>query len=592
MILAIIGKNPIKSLEKIDSKKTGAGQYGTARWATRKEMMDSFICVNYTPKDWRENKNRPKIQGTILAQEKTKKKSIALVDIKDNHTLVVASAGSGKTTCLLYPNIELCLSSGMSFLSLDTKGDIFRNYGTIAKKYYNYDISVINLRDPMASDSFNMLTLVNHYMDLYKKENKLSYKAKSEKYAKIISKIIIDSSGVTNYGQNSYFYDSAEGIITAVILLVAEFGEKEERHIVTVYKLILELLEPSEIKDKTYFNIIMDKLPDEHKSKWYAGSALSNPPETMRNVMSTTLSKISKFLDTELEQILCFDNCINIENFCNKKSAFFIVLPEEDNTKYFLVSLIVQQLYREILVLADEMGGKLKNRIMFYLDEFGTIPKIENVEMMFSAIRSRNVSIFAIIQSFGQLEKTYGKESSEIILDNCQNSIFSGFTPTSKTADRVSKILGNQTILSGRISSSGEIGRNGNNRSYEMISRPLMTPDELRRLPKFNFIVICMGKYPIKTVLSLYFDWGITFEKPYKSKENRERIIMYGNRNRLNYNINLQYCMEDLDIKESETAESFENEKTEREKNKNKKESELSISIPLKILSDKKIKFK
>lgn len=89
-------------------------------------------------------------------------------------------------------------------------------------------------------------------------------------------------------------------------------------------------------------------------------------------------------------------------------------------SKYFLISLIVQQLYREILTIADGNDGKLKNRVMFYLDEIGTIPKIESLEMMFSAGRSRRISIVAIIQSIAQLEKNYGKEGASIITDNCQ----------------------------------------------------------------------------------------------------------------------------------------------------------------------------
>lgn len=111
--------------------------------------------------------------------------------------------------------------------------------------------------------------------------------------------------------------------------------------------------------------------------------------------------------------------------------AVFLVMPEEDNTKYFIISLILQQLYREILVVADENGGKLDNRVVFYWDEVGTIPKIESAEMMFSASRSRRVSIVPMIQSFAQLNKNYGKEGAEIIIDNCQDTIFGGFAPNS-----------------------------------------------------------------------------------------------------------------------------------------------------------------
>lgn len=125
---------------------------------------------------------------------------------------------------------------------------------------------------------------------------------------------------------------------------------------------------------------------------------------------------------TYLSLFLCFDTAIDAEKFCNTKSALFLIMPEEDNTKYFLISLIVQQLYREMLAIADETNGKLKNRVMFYLDEIGTIPKIDSAEMMFSAGRSRRISIVAIIQSKAQLEKNYGKEGAEIIWDNCQRA--------------------------------------------------------------------------------------------------------------------------------------------------------------------------
>ena len=86
--------------------------------------------------------------------------------------------------------------------------------------------------------------------------------------------------------------------------------------------------------------------------------------------------------------------------------------------------------------LADENGGKLKNRVMFYCDELGTLPTIESVELIFSASRSHRLSMIPIIQSFGQLEKNYGKEGSEIIEDNCQDTILGGFVPNSPNSRR------------------------------------------------------------------------------------------------------------------------------------------------------------
>ncbi|OPX91265.1 MAG: Type IV secretory system Conjugative DNA transfer [Pelotomaculum sp. PtaB.Bin104] len=345
-----------------------------------------------------------------------------------------------------------------------------------------------------------MLHLVNKYMDAYLADpGSLSLKARAEKYAKITAKTIVYSSGMDagNYGQNAFFYDAAEGLLTSVILLIAEYCPPPKRHIISVFKLIQDLLAPSGVKGKNQFQLLIDKLPPEHKARWFAGAALNTAEQAMQSVLSTALSRLNAFLNSELEQILCFDTAIDAEKFCNTKSALFLVMPEEDTTKYFLISLIVQQLYREILSVADEQGGKLKNRVMMYLDEIGTIPKIESAEMIFSASRSRRVSIVAIIQSFAQLEKNYGKEGAAIIVDNCQDTIFGGFAPNSESAEILSKALGNKTVLSGSVSR----GKNDPSQSLQMIQRPLMTPDELKSMPKGHFIVSKTGNCPMKTRL-------------------------------------------------------------------------------------------
>ena len=254
--------------------------------------------------------------------------------------------------------------------------------------------------------------------------------------------------------------------------------------------------------------------------------------------MSTALSRLNAFLDSEMEQILCFDTAIDAESFCANKSALFLVMPEEDNTKYFMVSLIVQQLYREILAVADEQGGKLKNRVMFYLDEFGTIPKIESAEMMFSASRSRRLSIVAIIQSFAQLTKNYGKEGGEIIVDNTQVTVFGGFAPNSESAEILSKSLGTKTVQSGSVS----MGKDQPSQSLQMMERALMTPDELKSLPKGTFIVTKTGFFPMQVHLKLFFEWGIQFDKdPYVVPEQRNRAVAYADKKQLEKAIREKY---------------------------------------------------
>ncbi len=280
----------------------------------------------------------------------------------------------------------------------------------------------------------------------------------------------------------------------------------------------------------------MEKLPDEHKAKWLAGSALFAADQAMMSIISTALSRLNSFIDSELEQILCFGTALDAEKFCNEKSAIFIVLSEEDVSKYFMVSLIIQQLYREILVIADENGGKLKNRVMFFCDEFGSFPKIEGAEAMFSASRSRRISIVAIIQSFAQLDKNYGREGQEIITDNTQLTIFGGFAPNSQSAEVLSKALGEQTVLSGSVSH----GRD-RSQSLQMIGRPLMTPDELKSMPKGQFIVMKTGTHPMISPLKLYFKWGIEFEEPYILEDKGSRKVTYMSKDSLMREVEIKY---------------------------------------------------
>lgn len=544
----------------IKAKTVGHGQHGTARWATKREIRRTYLHIPFEPQLWRKGERLPKEQGIVVGcqtdhhlpynffrvvrnlvvcrMRKHPGKPLpkpstttALVDAGDVHAIMIGAAGVGKTAYWLYPCLEYAMASGMSFLSTDTKGDVVRNYGRIAQECYGYQVGVIDLRNPTRSDGFNLLHLVNKYMDAYREHpDTLLFKAKAERYAKIISKTII-TAGMDgqNFGQNQFFYDAAEGLLTATILLVAEFCPPPERHIVSVFKIIQELMAPSQTKGQTQFQVLLSLLPETHKAKWFAGAATSTADQAMASVMSTTLARLNAFLDSEMEQLLCFDTAVDAETFCKEKSALFLVMPEEDPNKFFMVSLIIQQLYREILSVADENGGKLPNRAVFYCDEYGTLPKIESAEMMFSASRSRRLSIVPIIQSIGQLEKNYGKEGAEIIVDNTQVTIFGGFAPNSETAQVMSKSLGSRTVQSGSVSK----GKDNGSQSLQMIERPLMTADELKSMPKGQFIVMKTGAHPMKVKLKLFFQWGISFGAPHTVPDKGNRPVAYAGKNTL-----------------------------------------------------------
>ena len=521
------------SLDSIKSKTVGDGQHGTARWATQGEIKKTFRSVPFQTALWRKGERLPGAQGLVLGCTGKKGQLTALVDSDDIHCLMIGASGVGKTAFFLYPNLEYACASGMSFFASDTKGDLARNYGAIARDCYGYQVAVVDLRNPTRSDGYNLLTLINHYMDACRRDPAdLAARAKAEKYAKILSKTVINPDE-ENFAQNQYFYDAAEGVLTAVILLLAEYlppkrihGElRERRHIVSVFKLVQELLAPSILPGKNEFQLLMDRLPEEHKAKWFSGSALTAAEQSMASVMSTVLSRLNTFLDSELEQVLCFDSTIDAESFAAKKSAIFLILPEEDQTKNFMAGLMIQTLSRELFSVADEHDGKLPSRVVFFCDELGTMPAFD-ILPLFSAGRSRRLTLVPIIQSLAQLEKNYGKEGAEILTDNCQDTIFGGFAPNSQTAEVLSKALGSRTVMSGSISR----GKNDSSQSLQMIERPLMTPDELKSIPKGHFIVMKTGTHPMRTRLRLFLEWGITFGETYQVPQRAARKVYYANK--------------------------------------------------------------
>ncbi|MGN0999382.1 MAG: type IV secretory system conjugative DNA transfer family protein, partial [Faecousia sp.] len=155
-------------------------------------------------------------------------------------------------------------------------------------------------------------------------------------------------------------------------------------------------------------------------------------------------------------------------------------------------------------------------------DELGTMPPFD-ILPLFSAGRSRRLMLVPIIQSLAQLEKNYGKEGSEILCDNCQDTIFGGFAPNSQTAAALSENLGSRTVLSGSVTQ----GKDNNSQSLQMMERPLMSADELKSMPKGSFVVMKTGAHPMKTKLKLFFDWGIRFEKPLQMEDRGSRPVRY-----------------------------------------------------------------
>lgn len=530
------------------------GPYGDARFATDEELKKEYKVIEFNPTEWRKHpKKRPTEPGYLIgdwhehAAKVNKKGDLPLyfkdgkwkggtvksyLCTRDTHVLLIASSGAGKTSFFLDAQIEYAMATGISFAVTDTKGDLDRQFRDIAKQY-GYNVVLMDLRNPMRSSKFNILHMVSKYTKKFKEcadptsEEAMLYQSRRESYAKICAKTIINAGTSGDYGANAFFYDAAEGLLTACILLVCEYAKPEEQHIISVYKLI-QALSGSSNSDgvsETEVKKLLDLLPPDSKIRMFAGSAAEGGGDSQASVMSTAMSRLISFLDSETEQILCFKSEIDAEEFCSQKTMLILTMPEENPTRFFMVSLVVQELYRELLTIADQHGGRVPGtegfkgktpRIVFFMDEFGTLPPIDSASMMFSAARSRNIFFVPIVQGTIQLEKNYKREGAKIIRDNCQLQMFTGIAPSSSDADEFSKMLGTYTAKGGSVSHPGN-GKN-NSKTDSMVSVNLMTADAIRTMNRGDFVVMRTGDHPIKCHFDLFLDWGIP---PYKTSEAR-----------------------------------------------------------------------
>ncbi len=518
-----------KSLNRIKARTVGHGQHGSARWATRREIKSYYTMVPYESQKWRTQPEiRPTQPGFVLGSfqhGRHGKKITAWVDAGDSHAMMIASPGGGKTAYFLYPNIEYAMACGISFVTLDTKGDLYRNMATIGEKYYGYHTVVYDFRKPMESDTYNLMSLVNKYMDQYRNTGSVDDKARAEKQARMVAKSIITGGvDMANMGANSFFYEASESLLTSAIMILSEYGDPGTRHISSAHKLI-DAVSVKKKGEPNLYSQLLSVLPPYHKAAMLANSAVNSAEQTTASIVSTAHSRLNELIDSELEQMICFDTKFQVEEFVEHPTGVYIVLPEEDTTKYFIVSLVIQQINAELTAMADRLGGTLPKKVICFYDELGTIPKIEGLDAIFTASRSRNMTIVGILQGISQLNDRYGKDVAETMFNSCHDTIAGAFGPLSQDAEFISKQLGSRTAQTGSVTTDGKTGEQS--LSEQMMEVPLMAPNELREMPRGEYVLLKTFCRSARTKMPLFTDWGITLEEKYHISERPIRNIEY-----------------------------------------------------------------
>lgn len=516
LLVLIYNGNRLNNIEKVE---VGNKQHGSARFMTEKEQHQNYTFVP---------DGKEKVPGFIVGREDHS----WITDQSDKTLCLVTPPGGGKTKAIFIPTIyynarvNKNTDSGASILSLDVKSENFETTGKMLEEC-GYNVYYLNFRNPSESYMFNLMNGVNEEINEYlcciNEEDKLRHYAKAERFAKQVSSSIIKNiMGETKDSASDFFDKTAQGLITGLILLVSQYGAESERHIISVFKLIVELnglIDNSNIENGQQRSKLTDLLQyiDDNRITDYVGASVSADVRTSMNVFSSALAKLLEFIDAELEQMICGHSSeINAIDFIKKPTAIFLICPDEDNSRHFFASLFIRYFTTQLIDLAESSPNMtLERKVLCLWDEFGNMPAIKDVDSLFTAARSRGIRFLYSLQSFSQLKKSYNKTYEEIILDSSQILMFTFVAPTAyDTAKRLSDILGSQTVLSGTISSRSmtfSLLTHDHTNTYQMIKRPLMFPEEILAIPLGTYIVVKTGgvteAVAMKTKLSLFSDY-------------------------------------------------------------------------------------
>ena len=403
--------------------------------------------------------------------------------IKDDvHTLVVGATRSGKSRCLVIPSICTIGLSGESMVISDPKGELYQ-YTNEYLKSLGYDVICLDYKNPNKSTRYNLLQPIIDAVNNNDME-------KAEMYAWDITNILVGD----NVSNESIWENGEKSVICVAILSVVinnlldyKKSDPSYQNLTNVYWFIAEM--NKKIGDKYPIDLFIEQLPKDHPARALLSISEVAPSRTKGSFFTSALTTLRLFTSKSVYNITSTSD-FNIEDIGRKKQALFFILPDEKTTYYQVASLVVSQLYELLVRQADARGGRLKNRVNFILDEFGNFVKINDFTNKLTVAGGRGMRFNLFLQSFEQLDMKYGKEESHIIKSNCQNWVYLQ-ADDDETLQSICNKLGKYTTSAYQLSSNHARYTNpSSSHSLSLVSRELLTTDEIRRINRPYQIVI------------------------------------------------------------------------------------------------------
>ncbi len=408
------------------------------------------------------------------------------VDNGEGHNIIIGSTGAGKTVITMFPLIKSLAKHNESMIVTDPKGELYEGTSEMLKKR-GYNVVVLNFRDPQRGSGWNPLHLPYQY---YKRGNH----DKANELVDDLALNILYSPEAQN--QDPFWEKTSADYFSGICLGLFEDAKEEEINLnsVNVFTTVgEEKSRPNSVYVNDYFNT-KDPTSPAYVS---ASSTIIAPTDTKGSILSVFKQKLRLFAARENISEMLSHSDFEFEDIGSKKTAVFIVIQDEKKTYHPLVTIFVKQCYEALVDYAQKCGGKLPYRTNFLLDEFANMPKLNDVETMVSAARSRKMRFFFVIQNFAQLAEVYGKNIADTIRGNCTNIIYLISTELA-ALEEISKMCGEVKIKTGK----------GDKEKEE--TRPLITVSDLQKL-KFGEVILLRSRldpFKTKVIPDFKIEWG------------------------------------------------------------------------------------
>ena len=299
---------------------------------------------------------------------------------------------------------------------------------------------------------------------------------------------------------NDPFWDTAASMLLLALIFYLKYEAPPEEQNFTM---VMELLRAGDVKedDDDYvspldmlFNRLETKNPEHIALKYYR-SYHSGSAKTLKSIQVTLASRLEKFNLESMAQLTQTDE-LDLTSLGEKKTALFAIIPDNDTSFNFLVSILYTQLFQQLFYIADyKYGGSLPTHVHFVMDEFANVSLPDDFDKILSVMRSREVSVSIILQNLAQLKALFEKQW-ESIVGNCDEFLYLGGNEQS-THKYISELLGKETIDTNSYGRS--FGSHGNFSENDQIAgRELLTPDEVRLLDNNYALLFIRGERPIK----------------------------------------------------------------------------------------------